>query len=92
MSGFQSWLMVYKYQQTIDNFLTIVFRMGLQSYFRIVTIGWNSQHYNNIRRRQCSLLKILSFSTSHYATGMQLIVVYNYLYHVYNYKYGCVCN
>jgi hypothetical protein len=37
-----------------------------------------------------SLLEILSFATSHYATGMQLIVVYNYLGHVCNYKFGIV--
>jgi hypothetical protein len=37
-----------------------------------------------------SLLKILSFTTSHYATGMQLVVVCNYLGHVCNYKFGIV--
>jgi hypothetical protein len=37
-----------------------------------------------------SLLKILSFATSHYATGMQLVVVCNYLGHVCNYKFGIV--
>jgi hypothetical protein len=35
-----------------------------------------------------TLLKILSFVTSHYAFGMQLVVVCNYLGHVYNYKFG----
>jgi hypothetical protein len=37
-----------------------------------------------------SLLEILSFATSHYATGMQLIVICNYLGHVCNYKFGIV--
>jgi histone deacetylase 1/2 len=37
-----------------------------------------------------SLLEILSFATSHYATDMQLIVVCNYLGHVCNYKFGIV--
>jgi hypothetical protein len=36
MSGFKSWLMDYKYQ-TINNFLTTMFRMGLQSYLIIMT-------------------------------------------------------
>jgi hypothetical protein len=37
-----------------------------------------------------ALLEILSFATSHYAIGMQLIVVCNYLGHVCNYKFGIV--
>jgi len=37
-----------------------------------------------------SLLEILPFVTNHYATDMQLIVVYNYLGHVYNYKFDIV--
>jgi hypothetical protein len=37
-----------------------------------------------------TLLEILSFPTSHYATSMQLIVIYNYLSHVCNYKFGIV--
>jgi hypothetical protein len=37
-----------------------------------------------------SLLEILSFATSHYATGMQLIVICNYLGHICNYKFGIV--
>jgi hypothetical protein len=37
-----------------------------------------------------SLLEILSFATSHYATGMQLVVVCNYLGHVCNYKFSIV--
>jgi hypothetical protein len=36
------------------------------------------------------LLEIMSFATSHYATRMQLVVVYNYLDHVCNYKFGIV--
>jgi hypothetical protein len=32
----------------------------------------------------------MSFATSHYATGMQLVVVYNYFGHVCNYKFGIV--
>jgi hypothetical protein len=39
---------------------------------------------------ESSLLEILSFATSHYATGMQLVVVCNYLSHVCNYKFGIV--
>jgi hypothetical protein len=37
-----------------------------------------------------TLLEILSFATNHYATGMQLVVVYNYLGHVCNYKFSIV--
>jgi hypothetical protein len=39
---------------------------------------------------QETLLEILSFATNHYATGMQLIVICNYLGHVCNYKFGIV--
>ncbi len=37
-----------------------------------------------------SLLEILSFATSHYVIGMQLVIVCNYLDHVCNYKFGIV--
>jgi len=37
-----------------------------------------------------SLLEILSFTTSDYATGMQLVVVCNYFDHVCNYKFDIV--
>ncbi len=37
-----------------------------------------------------TLLEILSFATNHYATGMQLVVIYNYLGHICNYKFGIV--
>jgi hypothetical protein len=37
-----------------------------------------------------SLVEILLFLTSHYAIGMQLVIVYNYLGHVYNYKFGII--
>jgi hypothetical protein len=37
-----------------------------------------------------SLLEIVSFATSHYATGMQLVVICNYLDHVCNYKFSIV--
>jgi len=37
-----------------------------------------------------STTEILSFTTSHYAIGMQLIVVCNYLGHICNYKFGIV--
>jgi len=37
-----------------------------------------------------SLLEILSFATNHYATGMQLVVICNYLGHVCNYKFDIV--
>jgi len=46
----------------------------------------NLQGENNF----IALLEILSFATSHYATDMQLIVVCNYLGHIYNYKFGIV--
>jgi hypothetical protein len=36
------------------------------------------------------LLEILSFTTNHYAIGMQLVVICNYLGHVCNYKFGIV--
>ncbi len=39
---------------------------------------------------QQTLLEILSFATSHYATSMQLVVICNYLSHVCNYKFGIV--
>ncbi len=32
----------------------------------------------------------MSFATGHYATSMQLVIVCNYLGHVYNYKFGIV--
>jgi hypothetical protein len=35
-----------------------------------------------------ALLEISSFATSHYVTGMQLVVVCNYIGHVCNYKFG----
>ncbi len=35
-------------------------------------------------------LEILSFATNHYATGMQLVIVCNYIGHVSNYKFGIV--
>jgi len=35
-------------------------------------------------------LEILSFATNHYATGMQLVVICNYLGDVCNYKFGIV--
>jgi hypothetical protein len=37
-----------------------------------------------------SLLEIMLFTTSHYATGMQLVVICNYLGHVWNYKFGII--
>jgi hypothetical protein len=37
-----------------------------------------------------TLLEILSFATSHYVIGMQLVVVCNYLGHVCNYKFGII--
>jgi hypothetical protein len=37
-----------------------------------------------------TLLEILSFVTRHYAIGMQLVIICNYLGHVYNYKFGIV--
>jgi len=40
-------------------------------------------------RNHISLLEKI-FATSHYATSMQLVVVCNYLGHVYNYKFGIV--
>jgi hypothetical protein len=37
-----------------------------------------------------TLLEILSFATNHYVTGMQLVVICNYLDVVCNYKFGIV--
>jgi hypothetical protein len=37
-----------------------------------------------------ALLEILSFVTSHYAIGMQLVVICNYLGHVCNYKFRII--
>jgi hypothetical protein len=37
-----------------------------------------------------SLLEIMLFATNHYATSMQLVVVYNYFNHICNYKFGIV--
>jgi hypothetical protein len=39
-------------------------------------------HHFTIGRIVHTLLKILSFATSHYAIGMQLIVVYNYKFSI----------
>jgi hypothetical protein len=39
---------------------------------------------------ELTLLKILSFATSHYAIGMQLVVICNYFGHVCNYKFVIV--
>jgi hypothetical protein len=37
-----------------------------------------------------ALLNFLFFATSHYVTGMQLVVICNYLGDVCNYKFGIV--
>jgi hypothetical protein len=37
-----------------------------------------------------TLVEILLFSTSHYATDMQLVVICNYLGHVYDYKFDII--
>jgi hypothetical protein len=37
-----------------------------------------------------TLLEIMSFATGHYAIGMQLVVICNYLGHVCNYKFDIV--
>jgi hypothetical protein len=37
-----------------------------------------------------TLLEILSFATNHYAIGIRLVVICNYLNHVCNYKFGIV--
>jgi hypothetical protein len=49
-----------------------------------------TQHHVQLSCKPPTLLEILSFATSHYATGMQLVVVCNYLGHVCNYKFGIV--
>jgi hypothetical protein len=43
-----------------------------------------------ICKNKCSvpLVEILSFVISHYATSMHLVVIYNYLGHVCNSKFG----
>jgi len=37
-----------------------------------------------------TLLEIMLFAMNHYATNMQLVIIYNYLGHVCNYKFGIV--
>jgi hypothetical protein len=37
-----------------------------------------------------SLLEIMSFASNHYAISMQLVVICNYLNHVYNNKFVIV--
>ncbi len=51
-------------------------------------LAWLKTHEG--RFLNVALLEILSFATSHYATGMQLVVICNYLGHVCNYKFGIV--
>jgi hypothetical protein len=51
---------------------------------------WDSNSKNGSSLGSVTLLEILSFATSHYATSMQLVVVCNYFGHVYNYKFSIV--
>jgi hypothetical protein len=51
---------------------------------------WRNISRDATKKKLLPLLEILSFATSHYVTSMQLIIVYNYLGHVYNYKFGIV--
>jgi hypothetical protein len=44
----------------------------------------------NVKFFESSLLESMSFATTHYATNMQLVVVYNYFGHVCTYKFGIV--
>jgi hypothetical protein len=72
--------------------LQIQFGSPLLSYVILLQNHKNCNQNNQMScfKKTCSLLEILSFATSHYATGMQLIVVCNYLGHVCNYKFGIV--
>jgi hypothetical protein len=56
------------------------------------SIGWKSDQKMIISTYVyiISLVEILLFATNHYATSVQLVVVYNYLGHVCNYKFGII--
>jgi hypothetical protein len=59
--------------------------------FIIVVPGqFNLNHFLLLITNVGALLEIMSFVTSHYATGMQLIIICNYLGDVCNYKFGIV--
>ncbi len=51
---------------------------------------WNFSHPPTYYPPLSPLLEILSFVTNHYVTGMQPVVICNYLGHVCNYKFGIV--
>jgi hypothetical protein len=54
-------------------------------------LTWGKQPPSPLYYSLClALLEILSFATSHYATGMQLVIVCNYLSHVCNYEFHIV--
>jgi hypothetical protein len=59
----------------------------LVNYCDVLT--WSYKDLKGIPK-EISILEILSFTTNHYATCMQLVVVCNYLGHVCNYKFGIV--
>jgi len=50
----------------------------------------SSQNKPFEEKQKVTLLEVMSFAINHYATGMQLVVVYNYFGHVCNYKFGIV--
>jgi hypothetical protein len=52
---------------------------------KVSLIVWFKLHMKHY-----TLLEILSFATSHYATCMQHVVICNYLGHVCNYKFGII--
>jgi hypothetical protein len=58
--------------------------------FSCLWLGVFTHNGDGDKEKRWSLLEILSFATSHYATGMQLIVICNYLGHICNYKFGIV--
>jgi hypothetical protein len=70
----------------------IIVKKNTHTHTRGVTKSraWRSAEYLAIGCKVIALLEILSFATNHYATGMQLVIICNYLGHVCNYKFGIV--
>jgi hypothetical protein len=71
-----------------DNQSSSIWVVRLENYYNIKHN--NYQKETTIFFYEGSLLEILSFATSHYATSMQLVVICNYLSDVCNYKFGIV--
>ncbi len=80
------WLLLF-----LEYDFTIMYKLGkthviTNALSRLLDIKTHRCALSNHR----SLLEILSFATSHYVTGMQLLVICNYLGHVCNYKFSIV--